>query len=134
MDGFENRFSEERPDTPQEKLSREVSRYAGNEREKDSKLYFIFDSPEMRNQAMQVLNKLRDERREYDDCFSFFLGCKEDPERPDVGIEINFSKNPEGIREKFEKLLVDQGLMPREEYETVDGESRPGETKRNQAG
>lgn len=104
---------------------------AGQERERESKLYFEFDSPEIRNRAMQVLNGLRERDHEHDDRFRFFVDCQLDPKRPDVGIEVSFSKNPKNSREVFEQLLIEQGLVPREEYKTAGGEPQPEEERIN---
>ncbi|MGC9968512.1 MAG: hypothetical protein ABSC29_02155 [Minisyncoccia bacterium] len=107
------------------RLERGRLRDAAQEREMESKLYFEFDSPETRDQAMRALEKLREEGHAYDERFLYFAGCRPDPKRPDVGIEISFSKNPEKLREAFEQLLKEQGLVPREEYMTANGEPQP---------
>jgi hypothetical protein len=112
-----------------EEIKRHVGSEAGKEREKDMKLYFEFDTKGMRDKAMEILNGLRSERHEYDDNFRYFEGCSADPERPDVGIEMDFTKNPKGLREAFEKVLAEQGIVPKEEYKTVAGEPVPEETK-----
>jgi hypothetical protein len=111
------------------RLEKEGLRDAGQERERESKLYFEFDSSEMRDQAMRALNKLWEEGREYDERFLYFTGCQPDPKRPDVGMEISFSKNPKNSREIFERLLIEHGLVPQEEYKTAGGEPQPGEVK-----
>jgi hypothetical protein len=99
--------------------------------EGQTRLYFEFANTEQRDTAMQIINKTRAEEREFNDIFLHFEGCVVDSERQDVGIEIRFSKHPKNIREKFELLLRDQGIVPREEYETLNGEIEPEETKIN---
>lgn len=103
----------------------------GREREKEARLYFEFKNSKQRNAAMNLINRMRDERREFDDDFLYFEGCSVDPVRKDIGIEIRFSKHPGHIREKFEELLTKHGLTPKEEYETADGEPEPEETRIN---
>ncbi len=109
---------------------RKILRALGEEREKPMRLYFEFNNMEMRKAAIDALNKLRDEKKDYDETFRYFEGCGPDPERID-GIEIRFSKNIPGLRNKFEALLSEQGIIPKEEYETVAGEPIPEETKIN---
>ena len=122
-----DKFNEE---NNMEDLEREVSRALGKEREKPMRLYFEFDSEETRKAAMDTLNKLRNEKKDYDEIFRYFEGCGPDPKRK-VGIEIRFSKNIPGLRGKFEALLFEREMIPKEEYETVAGEPRPEETKIN---
>lgn len=117
----------------QEERLKENIRYAAQERERAAKLYFEFSSREMRDKAIQALNKLRDEKGAYDERFSFFLSCGIDLQRPDVGMEVHFSKNPQNLEEGFEQLLKEQSLLPGEEYETVDGKPQPEKTKINRA-
>ncbi len=111
-------------------LEKHIQRALGEEREKPMRLYFEFDSAETRKAAIDLLNKLRDERKDYDENFRYFEGCGPDPNRTE-GIEIRFSKNIPGLRDKFEALLSEQGMVPREEYETVADEPKPEETKIN---
>jgi len=111
-------------------LKKRVEKAIGEEREKPMRLYFEFDSVDMREAAMNLLNKLRDERKDYDETFRYFQGCGPDPLRPE-GIELSFNKNVPGLREKFEALLSEQGIIPREEYKTVADEPVPQETKIN---
>jgi hypothetical protein len=111
-------------------LKKRVEKAIGEEREKPMRLYFEFDSVDMREAAMNLLNKLRDERKDYDETFRYFQGCRPDPLRPE-GIELRFNKNVPGLREKFEALLSEQGIIPREEYKTVADEPVPQETKIN---
>ena len=113
-----------------EDLEREIQRTIGEEREKPMRLYFEFDSVEMRKTAINTLNKLRDKRKDYDEIFRYFEGCGPDPKRTE-GIEIRFNKNIPELRSKFEALLSEHGIIPREEYETVAGEPKPEETKIN---
>jgi hypothetical protein len=115
----------------QAKLEKKVASNAGQERERELKLYFEFDCPETRDKALRALNELRDKAHEHDDRFHFFVSCGVDPRRPDVGMEICFLKSPPNLRRDFEQLLTEQGLMPKEEYETVGGEPCPEETKIN---
>lgn len=126
-----NGKAEKGPSEAQTKLENEIANAVGKERERESKLYFEFDSPEKRERALRALNTLREEGREYDERFLYFIGCRPDPKRPDVGIEISFSKNPKNSREAFEQLLIEQGLVPQEEYKTADGEPLPEEEKIN---
>lgn len=112
----------------QEKLQKQVLAEAGRERQQEARLYFEFDTAGMRDEAMKLLNQLRADRHEYDEAFRYFEGVSIDPQRPDVGLEIRFNKNPRDLRATFEKLLEEQGIMPKEEYKTVGGESRPEET------
>lgn len=114
---------EEAPQTPAEKekdFLRHNHMEGGTERAKKVKLFFVFDSPEIRDDALNMLNRLADERKEYDDKFTFFNGCIIDKERPDVGIEIGFAKNPQNLQKTFERILIEQGFVPKEEYETID--------------
>ena len=111
-------------------LERKIQRFLGEEREKPMRLYFEFDNVETRKAAINMLNKLRDERKDYDETFRYFEGCEPDPKRVE-GIEIKFGKNIPGLRSKFEALLSERGIISREEYETVAGEPKPEETKIN---
>ena len=126
-------LSKEEFSDAQAALGKEASRYAGRERERKSKLYFEFDSPGTRDWAMATLRELRKNSHEHDDRFRFYIDCKVDPERPDIGMEIEFSKNPESLRKDFEQLLAERGIVPQEEYKTGDGEPRPEETQISRA-
>jgi len=127
----EGGLSEEGFSAERERAKKEIESYATKEQERPTNLYFKFDSAETRDRVIQVLNKLRDERGDYDERFVFFESCGKDPQRPNSGIEIRFQKNPPNLRRDFEQLLKNQELMPLEEYETVGGEPRPEETRIN---
>jgi hypothetical protein len=107
-----------------------VEKAIGEEREKPMRLCFEVDSVDMREAVTNLLDKLRYERKDYDETFMYFQGCGPDLLRPE-GIELRFNKNIPGLREKFEALLSEQGIIPREEYKTVAGEPVPQETKIN---
>jgi hypothetical protein len=126
----ESGLSKEEFRLSQEKLKKEIAAELGKRLERKARLYFEFADTEQRDRAMSFINRIREERREFDSNFLYFEGCSIDPAR-NAGIEIRFSKNPEHIREKFGKLLIEQGLAPIEEYETVDGEPEPRETRIN---
>jgi len=126
----EKSLSVKQLESAQRKLEKKIQQALGEEREKPMRLYFEFDNVDMREAAMNLLNKLRDERKDYDETFRYFQGCGPDPLRPE-GIELRFNKNVPGLREKFEALLSEQGIIPREEYKTVAGEPVPPETKIN---
>lgn len=125
----ENGLSESEFEAAQDKLKEKVKKAAAMELHKPQRFYFEFDNPEISHAAITLLNKLRDERKDYDETFMYFEGCGTDPKRQE-GIEIRFSKGviPD-LRERIEKLLIDNGLVPLEEYKTVDGEPVPEETK-----
>jgi hypothetical protein len=114
----------------QKDLIREISVVRRLDRENPMRLYFEFDNEETRNAAISTLNQLRNERKDYDEAFRYFEGCEPDAKRTE-GIEIRFSKNAQGLRNTFEALLSEKGIVPREEYETVAGDPRPEETKIN---
>jgi Fe-S oxidoreductase len=109
-------------------LEKENSARAGRERARQLKLFFEFDSGKKRDWARATLYRLRSQG-EHEDQFRFFEDCIVDPKRPDVGMEIVFLRNPDGLKKEFERLLADEGIMPLEEYETVDDEPRPEETE-----
>ena len=113
-----------------EKLKRKIEVELGKRFEKKARLYFEFASTEQRDTAINLINRIREERKEFDERFLYFEGCSIDSER-NAGVEIIFSKNPEHIREEFGKLLIEQGLAPKEEYKTVEGEPEPWETRIN---
>ncbi len=115
----------------QKELERTANEAAGKEREKTVKLFFEFESSEKRNAAMRLLNELRDERAEYDDLFRYFVSCGVDAGRPDVGLEVKFSRNIPQLQEQIEALLAENDDKPKEEYETVDEEPMPEKTKIN---
>ena len=124
-------LSEEEFRLSQERRQQEIMADSSREFEKKARLYFVFRSAEQRDAAMKFINQMRDNRKGFDENFRYFEDCSIDSARKDIGIEIRFSKNPKHIREKFEKLLVEQGLAPGEEYETVDGKPEPDETRIN---
>ncbi|MEK7081018.1 MAG: hypothetical protein AAB902_01340 [Patescibacteria group bacterium] len=114
----------------EEELKRKIEIELGERFEKKARLYFEFANTEQRDRAMNYINRTREERREFDERFLYFEGCSVDSGR-NAGIEIRFSKNPEHIREEFGKLLIEQGLAPKEEYKTVNGDPEPWETRIN---
>jgi hypothetical protein len=130
MIGDEKGLSAEQFESAQRNLEKKVQRALGEEREKPMRLYFEFDNTEMSKAAIDLLNRLLIERKDYDETFRYFQGCGPDPLRPE-GIELRFNKNIPGLREKFEALLSEQGIIPREEYKTVADEPVPQETKIN---
>jgi len=115
----------------QKELERRVNRDIGKEREKTVKLFFEFESAEKRDAVRVLLNKMRDERKDYDETFHYFVGCKIDKGRKDVGLEIIFNKNIPGLQEKMEKLLAEYHDSPKEEYETLNDQPVPERTKIN---
>ena len=112
-------------------VERSINEMEGNERKKAVKLFFEFENPERRDSAMALLRKLRDERKDYDETFHYFVGCKIDKGRKDVGLEIIFNKNIPGLQEKMEKLLAEYHDSPKEEYETLNDQPVPERTKIN---
>lgn len=118
-------------ESAQKKLEKKIREVAVRERKSKLKLYFEFKNPKARNNALNLLNKLNEERKDFDERFLYFEGCLVDPQRPDDGIEIKFSKTVPGLRDKMESLLAEHGLMPAEEYETIEDEPQPGETRIN---
>ncbi len=126
-------LSREAFEDKQKKLKIRTEKYAlaetGKERAKEAKLYFEFDTTGMRDEAMKLLNGLRAEKHEFEESFRYFSGCTIDPKRPDVGLQISFSKNPVGLGKTFKIILDEQGIPPREKYQTADGEPAPEETE-----
>jgi hypothetical protein len=123
-------LSEEEFQRSQKELQKEIEIEGRKGLEKEACLYFEFENTERRDAAIRTINKIRNERREFDELFLYFDGCSVDPER-EVGIKIKFSKNPKDIREKFEQLLTENGFAPKEEYKTLDGKPELGETRVN---
>jgi hypothetical protein len=102
------------------------------ERIKEARLYFQFENSEKRDAARALLNKLRDEGGEEDELFRYFKECKNDSARPNVGLEIIFFRTIPQLEERVEAILAEHGNMPKEEYETIDGQPVPEKTKINQ--
>jgi len=91
---------------------------SGKEYQKNSRLYFEFNSSDERNRAMKFLNKEREVKKDFDEMYVYFDRVGTDPVRPEEGMEIKFTKNAQGLREQFKNVLLENGFKVTEDYKT----------------
>jgi hypothetical protein len=112
----EDLFITEKFDTPKN-IERDASIISAEKREKPDTFYLIFADNNQRERAIQIII----EERYFNDLFRFLIKWEEDPKRrDDGGLEMNFSKHPEGLKKKLEDFFKSKGLTLKEEYEVVE--------------
>ena len=96
----------------QEELLNYTPEYLALDREKPHAEYIIFDSLDAKEVAKDKIK----EYREHDEAFTFLTDWKDDNKRPDVGIELSFSKSPTDNMKKVKDFFERNSLSVKEIY------------------
>lgn len=65
----------------EEERKRKIEAELGKKLEGEMNLYFEFASTEQRDTAINLINRMRDERKEFDERFLYFESCSINPEK-----------------------------------------------------
>jgi len=102
-------YPEDEPGLSQEQFEAEQAKRQGDisafEREllaRPKRYFFIFRSREERDAAMAELAQAR----EYSEVLLQLDGWKEDPQRRERGLQLNFKHGQEGLKEKLKALFA----------------------------
>src|ERR1035437_8539508 len=89
-------------------------------------IFFEFANGDKRREAMEVLNKLRNER---EDIFVGSNFIKIDKKREYQGLELSFSTDMEGRGQKILDLLHEKGIFLNTNEDGVEEKPHPGSQK-----
>lgn len=106
-------LSEGQFNAKQKELEREIQAEVGRRREAQSHEYFTFDSKERRDEAIQLIHRVRDDEGHKDhELFRYLLNWRPDPakHKRDVGLELHFQKTPEDLEEKLRAFFQENGF------------------------
>lgn len=126
----ESGLSEARFQAEQRRRRKDVRRYEGEIRQNPERLYFIFADRAQQERAL----KLVEEYRQTEDAFTYLTNWKPNFERrPDVGVELDFSRQSEGLEEKVKRFFLNHRLELREKLYKVSEMPGSGGGKREVA-
>jgi len=101
----------------------EKNRIPGQERAKSAKFYFILEKPEKEFEGGQVQKALKVidvARTNREPLFDYLISYGGDQQN-NSGINLQFSKNIPGQKEKIMGFLISKGIMPKSAHPVIDG-------------
>ncbi len=104
-------LTKEQYDQAQKELRIRTSEYISSMANKPLRLFYIFENHNQQQQALELLKK-----SEFYDELRQTYNSGIDPERPDIGIRMDFKKTPENFEDKLISLFAKSGMIIKEKY------------------